>query len=1019
MTDPIEPNPIIPAESKTDVLASLQALSQSNDNADDFNQLLETTLNILLDFIQFEAGALYLLSENNAGLNRHAHRCHNPELFDVIQAQYSLGEGLPGQAYDLGQAIFTVNGKEYSDLGPEESPQCSRVCLPLVASGQTVGVLDLHHSQPRCLTPEERQRLQLLCNYAAALILAARSTEKAQSATAHLIVFYVFGSRILGAKTLQQALEMTVRFIIESTPAHSVVVYLYDSNDTLVLHMGQSRQGELFFEPPAPTGSALTHSIQTTGRPVAITGLEPNAVELIPAHLREQGIAALLGLPLQCGSAPFTGALFVRYDKPHNFASMEMEGLRLFADQVSSVIEHLHLLDHSRQRQSDLELVIDTAHILTSITSRADLLEQISVRLIWVTNVDACAIASYDPVEDRVQVLAHYNSLGLPEVIGGAPASDIKPFPAAAELIQKGEHLVVQIDDPLADPAKVEFLNYCGYTSSLTFPITSLGRPIGAVELYSRQPGHQFTATILRRLKLLSEQIALALINARMYDEERRSRLTAETLRDAAAAVNSTLELHPVLNQILTQLQKVVHLDSASLILIDNQEFHFAAIHGSAFPEKLLNTSRNLAEDPLVAAVVQQKETIILPDAMQDERFQKSGFTRSMRGWMGIPLMERGELIGLLSIASQEPNAYTEEDARLALAFANQAAAAVTNARLFQSEKKQRSLAEALREISLALSTSLNTDAILSILLDQTRSVVPYDTASVLMVEGEYVQVAAHRGFDRFGMEEEISSFQLELDKTPNLRDMARDGRPQIINDVSTSPAWVHVEISRHVGSWIGVPLIVHERLLGFLALDKVEVGFYTSEHLTSLEILASHAALALLNAITFSEVESASITDFLTGTYNHRHFHQRLHEELARATRGKYPVSLLMADLDNFKKVNDAHGHPMGDQVLRLLAQRLRAELREVDILARYGGEEFAIILPGAPANVLQLVADRLLQAVANRPFEVEHLSIPMTISLGGSSFPDQASSSQELINLADQALYRAKSSGRNCFTL
>jgi diguanylate cyclase (GGDEF)-like protein len=213
----------------------------------------------------------------------------------------------------------------------------------------------------------------------------------------------------------------------------------------------------------------------------------------------------------------------------------------------------------------------------------------------------------------------------------------------------------------------------------------------------------------------------------------------------------------------------------------------------------------------------------------------------------------------------------------------------------------------------------------------------------------------------------------------------------------------------------VGAPLVTGDQLLGFLSMDKSERGYYSAEHANRLESLAGHAALALLNALTFGEVEQASITDFVTGIYNRRYFHEQLQLEIDRARRIGYPISLLIFDIDHFKLVNDNYGHPIGDRVLQMVARRIKDELRAVDILARYGGEEFAVILPGTPSSSLAGVGERLRQVIAMRPFTVEDKAILITVSAGGATFPDDASDVHSLVDEADRWLYDAKETGRN----
>ena len=156
---------------------------------------------------------------------------------------------------------------------------------------------------------------------------------------------------------------------------------------------------------------------------------------------------------------------------------------------------------------------------------------------------------------------------------------------------------------------------------------------------------------------------------------------------------------------------------------------------------------------------------------------------------------------------------------------------------------------------------------------------------------------------------------------------------------------------------------------------------------------------------------------DGLTELYNHRFFHQLLETEVSRAERYDRVVSLLMIDIDDFKSYNDSHGHPAGDLALRRLSQLLKQSSRNCDFPARYGGEEFAIIVPEVSADSARRMGERLLKLIDESEFEGEEAMVGgrLTISIGIATFPMQASSKSELIEHADQALYRAKGLGKN----
>jgi two-component system, cell cycle response regulator len=176
-------------------------------------------------------------------------------------------------------------------------------------------------------------------------------------------------------------------------------------------------------------------------------------------------------------------------------------------------------------------------------------------------------------------------------------------------------------------------------------------------------------------------------------------------------------------------------------------------------------------------------------------------------------------------------------------------------------------------------------------------------------------------------------------------------------------------------------------------------------------------------------ECEKLSVTDGLTGLYNHRHFEERLREEFSRCQRYSAPLSLIMLDLDHFKAVNDAHGHPFGDRVLRETAELIATSIRDHDVCARYGGEEFAIVLPNTNLQGAAAVAERFLTKMRGKTYRITRseaggeappVEVRVTASVGVVSYPScDAASADRLIELADEALYSAKGDGRNTIRL
>lgn len=220
-------------------------------------------------------------------------------------------------------------------------------------------------------------------------------------------------------------------------------------------------------------------------------------------------------------------------------------------------------------------------------------------------------------------------------------------------------------------------------------------------------------------------------------------------------------------------------------------------------------------------------------------------------------------------------------------------------------------------------------------------------------------------------------------------------------------------ERSRYV---VAVPLICGERILGVLEGIREQSSFKKSE-VAVLDSLARPVASSLANAVRISEAERLSQTDDLTKLHNARYLRQFLLNEIRRARRYGSSVAALFLDLDNFKQVNDAHGHLAGSHVLMEMAAVILSSIRDTDAVARYGGDEFVIVLPDTDIELAAAVAERIRGKISQHFFTGgRNLKLSLTASFGLAAFPQHASSPQQLIACADTAMYEAKAANKNC---
>ncbi|MEJ2422748.1 MAG: sensor domain-containing diguanylate cyclase [Acidobacteriota bacterium] len=211
-------------------------------------------------------------------------------------------------------------------------------------------------------------------------------------------------------------------------------------------------------------------------------------------------------------------------------------------------------------------------------------------------------------------------------------------------------------------------------------------------------------------------------------------------------------------------------------------------------------------------------------------------------------------------------------------------------------------------------------------------------------------------------------------------------------------------------------PLATKEDPYGVVGLVGREDNPFPEEDRKEAAFFLGQAAALMELGFVNTMLQEQAMRDPLTGLFNRRHFGEQLEFELRRSRREKTPVSLLIADIDHFKKINDTYGHPMGDRVLRDMAACISGAVREVDITCRYGGEEFAVILPSCPNGEAARVGERIREVVEASHFPREGADrIKLTVSLGLSSSSSPSANAEELVHLADKALYRAKREGRN----
>lgn len=345
---------------------------------------------------------------------------------------------------------------------------------------------------------------------------------------------------------------------------------------------------------------------------------------------------------------------------------------------------------------------------------------------------------------------------------------------------------------------------------------------------------------------------------------------------------------------------------------------------------------------------------------------------------------------------------------------------------------------EALHQTAVAMTSLRDLSVILGVILTDIRRLADAEGAHIAILD------RASSSFTILAYLGEGGQFQLRpINRPPGplSRQILGGRQARFVEDVDGEGALRSSSMDESTRAYAGLSLAIRDRLVGVLYLTYRQPHSFSPASRRLIQTFASHVAVAILNAQMFDEISRAATIDSLTELLNHRHLMQRLDEEISRARRSGHPLTVMMIDIDDFKLVNDAHGHTVGDQLLRLVAGILKETLRETDTIGRYGGDEFLALLPETDGPQAIMVAERVVSAIRAREFVLPRATgqaepgdrgldtpnvtshpgaaIPIRLSVGLAVYPVDSASRLELVSLADAAMYCSKRSGSNTVTL
>jgi len=485
-----------------------------------------------------------------------------------------------------------------------------------------------------------------------------------------------------------------------------------------------------------------------------------------------------------------------------------------------------------------------------------------------------------------------------------------------------------------------------------------------------------------------------------------------DVLSVTLADVSAEFELSRLFQAVLKRAVLLLEATGGDLSLYDEDKQELVIVASHNLGKDFTGTRMALGEGAM-GCVAETRKPLIVKDYKRWESRSPQYQRGPWHAVLAAPMIAHNRLVGVIGIVESKPTRqFSPLNLRILNFFAQQTAIAVENARLFETVQRRVQEAETLREVGSVVAATLKQEEAIERILQQLARVVSYDSASVQLLGDGYVEIVGGRGWPDPAAVVGLR-FPIPGDN-PNTV-VIQQRRSHILGDAPAAYPAFRENPHSHIRSFLGVPLIVLNRMIGMLAVDSAQPDYFSPEHARLATAFANQVAIAIKNAQLHAEVQQLAVTDTLTGLYNRPGFFKMGRREVKRAQRFFRSLSAIMLDLDHFKQVNDTYGDAVGDQVLVELAAKCLQELREVDLLGRYGGDEFAALLPEADLTNVQHVAERLRQRVALTTFKTSQGSMTITLSLGIATLDKGCADLNTLLDHADVALYAAKQAGRN----
>jgi len=641
---------------------------------------------------------------------------------------------------------------------------------------------------------------------------------------------------------LNQVLNQVMDQIVQLTKAERGFLMLINDDGELEFKVARNMDRTAIEGSSFSISRTIVQQVAEQGQPVVTTNARQDPRFRFQESVVSYKLRSILCVPLRVKDK-VTGVIYVdNRIKSGIFGDHHREPLTAFANQAAIAIENARLFEEINQALARERRLNQVTRIISSALNLPTILQSVARLAVELVTADMGAIALLAPDTGTPTDFYLFN---FPEDIKWEPPTRDQGL--LWHILETGKSLL--LPDYSAHPRASQQWVAAGVRSFLGVPILAGETPVGALGLFSTAAQKRFDRRDQALAASVGRQAGVAIQNARLFEAERRQ-LEELTVLHAVALAGAEATSEDALIERTTQvIGDTLYPDTFGVLLLDETK-NALILHPSYRARRETKRLVIPVGQGITGMVVRDGQPRRIADVTQESTYISAG--EQTRSELCVPLKAGDRILGVINAENTQHDAFSEADERLLMTIAGQLATAIEKVRLFEAERRRRQEAETLRKATAALTSALDINQVLDGILVHLKQVIPYNSAALFLLQGEWTRVVAARGSEDV---ERVLGQDFPADNAL-FREMQRTQQPLCLADAQADPRFQGWGDTRYVRGWMGAPLVVRGKVIGYLTVDSQRVDAYGEAEIALARALANQAAVAIENARLFFETQ-------------------------------------------------------------------------------------------------------------------------------------------------------------------